>query len=119
MRVTSEVLSIWAWASEVNRFKLFSATTITDRVLVSYYAKSYRPERNFYTTMSVKSPHKRFAAVTYVWSRDLIGFFFTRKGNRGSVSGASRWDESKYHSLSAKSATDCHAIGSNLGRGRM
>ena len=26
--------------------------------------------------MSVKSPHKRFAAVTYVWSRDLIGFFF-------------------------------------------
>jgi len=31
------------------------------------------PERNFCTAMSVKSPHKRFAAVTYLWSRDLIG----------------------------------------------
>ena len=38
--------------------------------------------------------------------------FFTRKGDQGSVSGASRWDEYR----NAKSVTDCHAVGSNLGR---
>jgi len=27
----------------------------------------------------VKSPHKRFAAMTYVWSRDPIGFFLQGK----------------------------------------
>ena len=36
-------------------------------------------ERFFCTTMPVKSPHKRFAAVTYVWSRDLIGIFLQGK----------------------------------------
>jgi hypothetical protein len=47
-------------------------TSITDREVQN-------PERSFRTTAtSVKSPRKRFLAVTYVWSWDLIGIFFTR-----------------------------------------
>jgi hypothetical protein len=44
--------------------------------------------------------------------------FFYKEGDQGSVSvlDASQWDELKYH-RSEKSVTDCHTIGSNLGRG--
>ena len=66
------------------------------------------PERFFCTTILVKSPHKQFSAVTYVWSWDFIGIFFTEEDGQRSVSGASWWNKSKYHG-SAKSVMDCHA----------